>query len=180
MLSFARVRAMTIVAVMIVVAIIAVFRALERDADLPVEADDCPAGFVPADLTLRDARDIRINVYNGTGQTGLAAQVGENFANRGFEVLEQDDASDSEVGEEDVAVLRYGPEAVGSAHVLQAYFLNNAVSQFQIDREGDVVDVVIGPAFRQLATETEVRQAIAGSGNPQLPAGTCPADEVDE
>lgn len=178
MLSFARVRAIAVVTVMIIVAVVLVFRALERDEDLPVEAEGCPEGFVPADLTLRDARDIRINVYNGTDQVGLANQVGENFANRGFDVLDRDDAADSEVGEDDVAVLRYGPEAVGAAHVLQAYFLNTAVSQFQIDREGDVVDVVIGPGFRQLATETEVRQAIAGSGNPQLPAGTCPADAV--
>lgn len=179
MLSFARVRALAIVAVLLVVATVVVLRALDRDEELAPVAQGCQEGFVPADLTLRDASQIQINVYNGTGAAGLAGQVAENFANRGFEVLERDDAADSEIGEEDVAVLRYGPAAVGAAHVLQAYFLNTAVSQFQIDREDEVVDVVIGPGFRQLATETEVRQSIAGSGNPALPAGTCAAP-VDE
>lgn len=175
MLSFARVRALAIVTVLIIIAVVVVLRALDRDEDLTTAPESCPEGFVPADLSLPDANQISLNVYNGTNQVGLAAQIGENFANRGFEVHEADDASSDEVGAEDVAVLRYGPEAVGAAHVVQAYFLNTAVSQFQLDREGPIVDVVIGPQFRQLATETEVRQSIAGSGNPELPAGTCPA-----
>jgi hypothetical protein len=37
------------------------------------------------------------------------------------------------------------------------------------------VDVVIGNQFRQLATETEVRQSIAALGNPEPPPGTCRA-----
>src|SRR5690606_13294285 len=167
MLSFARVRAIAIVTVMIIVAVVLVFRALERDEDLPVEAEGCPEGFVPADLTLRDARDIRINVDYGTDQVGLANQVGENFANRGCEVRE-----------DEVAVPPHGPAAVGGADVLQAYSLHTAVSPFQVDGGGDVVGVGRGPGSRPLAPGTEGRQAIAGSGNPQLPAGTCPADAV--
>jgi hypothetical protein len=174
MLSFARVRAMAIMAVLLIIATVMVLRALDRDQELAAAPEQCPEGFVPADLSLPDASEIQLNVYNATDLTGLADQVGENFANRGFEVLERDDAADSEVGEEDVAVLRYGPAAVGAAHVIQAYFLNTAVTQFQIDREGEAVDVVIGPGFRQLATQTEVYQSIAASGNPSLPAGTCP------
>jgi hypothetical protein len=176
MLSFARVRALAFVAVLVIFAGIVVFRALGSDQELSVAPESCPEGFVPADMSLGDASEIKLNVYNGTGQAGLATQVGENFANRGFEVLEREDAADSEVGDDDIAVLRYGPAAVGAAHVVQAYFLFRAESIFQIEREDDVVDIIIGSGFRQLATETEVRQAIAGSGNPDVPPGTCPAE----
>lgn len=194
MLSFARVRALAIVAVLIVVAAVVVYQALDRDQQVEAnEAGGCTAGFVYADLTLHDANEIKINVYNGTNRSGVAGQVGEHFSNRGFEVLDHDDANDSELAEE-VALLRYGPASVGAAHVVNAYFLNHAVLEFQIDRvdlpegvteedleelEDDewapqiVVDVVIGPGFRQLATETEVRQAIANAGSPGLPPGTC-------
>lgn len=175
MLSFARVRALAIVILLAVGAVVAVSMAMSRDPGSALAGDgDCPAGSVPANLALPAVSGVKINVYNATDQAGLASQVGENFANRDFEVLEQgDDPLGSEVT--GVAVLRYGPAAVGAAHVLRAYFLNTAEAQFDLEREDDVVDVVIGNRFRQLATETEVRQSIAALGNPEPPPGTCPA-----
>ncbi len=74
-----------------------------------------------------------------------------------------------------VAALRYGPKAVGAAWLLRAYFLNQADPQFDTKRTDDVVDVVIGTAFKQLATTTEVNQALAQLGDPVLPPGTCSA-----
>lgn len=173
MLSFARVRALAIVAALVVGALVSVALAITRDNGLAAEdSGDCGEDSVVADLELPDANDVTINVYNATDRGGLAAQVGENFANRDFEVLEQgEDPLGTEVP--GVAVLRYGPQAVGAAHVLRAYFLNNASDEFDIEREDDTVDVVIGDQFRQLATPTEVRLSIAALGNPVPPAGTC-------
>lgn len=175
MLSFARVRALAIVAVLTIGALVAVYLAMNRDTGSALAGDDgCAAGSVPASLALPPVNSVKINVYNATDQTGLASQVSENFANRDFEVLEHgDDPLGSEV--DGVAVLRYGPQTVGAAHVLRAYFLDAAEAQFQLDRTDDVVDVVIGNRFRQLATETEVRQSIASLGNPVAPPGTCAA-----
>ena len=170
MLRFARVRALAIVSFLLISATIAVVIALNRDDGSAVAESSCPEDSVLADLTLRAPRDIQINVYNTTDRVGLATQVGEHFANRDFQVLEIGD-SDAEV--EGVAVLRYGPRMVGAAHVLQAYFLNNAVEEFDITREDEVVDVLIGPQFQQLATETMVRQSIAALGNAVAPPGTC-------
>jgi hypothetical protein len=174
MLSFARVRALAIVGVLLVGALVAVYLATSRDTGSALAGNGgCPAGSVPADLTLPAVNTVKINVYNATDQAGLAAQIGENFANRDFQVLERgDEPQGREV--EGVAVLRYGPQAVGAAHVLQAYFLNAAEREFDIGRADEVVDVVIGNRFRQLATETEVRQSIASLGNPEAPPGTCP------
>jgi len=175
MLSFARVRALAIVTVLAIGALVVVVLAMSRDPGSVLAGDGgCPAGNVPARVALPPTNTVKINIYNGTDQAGLASQVAENFANRDFEVLEQgDDPLDTEV--DGVAVLRYGPHAVGAGHVLRAYFLNAAEVQFDIERADDTVDVVIGNQFRQLATETEVRQSIAALGNPEPPPGTCPA-----
>lgn len=173
MLSFARVRALAILAALIVGAAVSVGLALNRDTEQQPIAEECPAGWPRANLMLRDEKEVKINIYNGTDQPDLAAKIGENLANRDFDVLDHgDDPLKSEI--EGVALLRYGPEGVGSAQLLRAYFLNEAAVEFQIDREGDIVDVVLGDQFRQLATPTEVRQAIAAIGHPVLPPETCP------
>jgi hypothetical protein len=173
MLTFARVRALAIVSVLVAGALVAVIMAVTRDSGGLTLAGDqgCPEGSIVVQLApLPEVSDVKLNVYNGTDQAGLASQVGENFANRGFQVV---DTGDSENRVEEIAVLRYGPAAVAAAQVVDAYFLNDATEDFLIDRKDDVVDVLIGQDFRQLATETEVRQAIAAVGNPAPPPGTC-------
>jgi hypothetical protein len=172
MLSFARVRAIAVLALLVIGATVTVAMALGRTADNGETAQDCPEGFVPAELALPQERDTRLNVFNGTTRPGLANQIGENFVNREFEVLARED-HDSQI--DGIAELHYGPQAVGAAQLVRAYFLNDATMVFHIEREGDVVDVVLGNQFRQLATPTEVHQAIAAAGNPAPPAGTCPA-----
>ncbi len=44
---------------------------------------------------------------------------------------------------------------------------------FDITRTTDTVDLVVGGRYRQLATPTQMRQAIAIIGRPKLPPGTC-------
>lgn len=173
MLSFARVRAIFVVAVLFVAAAVLVFLAISRDTQVQTAPRvACPEGFVEADLALPEAKDIEINVYNGTDTDDLAAAVASEFGNRSFTVLEHGNDPE-ERAVEGVALLRFGPQAVGAAHVVRAYFLNEADREFDIEREGRVVDVVIGAEFQQLATPTEFNQAIAQEGSPNLPEGTC-------
>jgi hypothetical protein len=49
-------------------------------------------------------------------------------------------------------------------------------------RTTDVVDIVIGAEFQQLATSTEVNQSLAALGEPEVPPGACaaPADKAAE
>jgi hypothetical protein len=171
MLSFARVRAIVLVSLLFVTAVITVSMALAREPEDIVVADRCPEDFVPVRLTLPEASEVKLNVYNATNRVGLAGQVADNFTNRNFQVLERDD---HDSGVDAVAELHYGPAAVGAAQLVGAYFLNEATRVFDIDRADDEVDVVLGSQFRQLATPTEVSQAIAAAGNPLPPAGTCP------
>jgi hypothetical protein len=171
-MTFARIRALAVVGALVVAALVLVTIAIAKDRQGPDQARSaCPKDAVLANLRLPEAKDVKLNVFNATGRPGLADQVGNDFRNRKFNVQKVDSVADTRA--KGVAVVRYGPKAVGSAWLVRAYFLDEAETDFDIKRQDDVVDVVIGPLFRQLGTATEVNQAIAQMGKPQLPAGTC-------
>lgn len=172
-MSFARVRALVVVGLLGVLALAFVVTAIVRDSQGKAgTAAGCPDGWPLADLNLRERKDVKINVLNGTDQPGLARTVADEFSNRQFQVKKTANEKKQVDG---VAVLRYGPKGVGSAHLLQAYFLNNAVPGYDEKRTDDTVDVVLGNGFQQLATTTEVNQSLGDSGAPQAPKGSCPS-----
>jgi LytR cell envelope-related transcriptional attenuator len=175
-MSLARLRALVIVGVLVVAAGVLVTVALVKDHQAnAVSARSCGAGDVPADLRLPEqAKEIKINVYNATDSPGLARQVGDDFRSRKVTVVgEGNDPVAKRVDQ--VAVLRFGPKTVGMAWLLQTYFLNKAKAEFDIERKNDVVDVVLGQQFKQLASTTEANQALTQMGPPRLPPGTCDA-----
>jgi len=180
-MTFARIRALALVAVLVIAAGILAIVAIAKDTqtDTSHTAVTCPSGYVMANLRLpEDPKTVKINVYNATDTVSLATNVGNDFKNRKFTVVKMaNDPLKKSVS--DVAVLRYGPKAVGAAYLLDAYFLNDARHEFDINRTDELVDVVIGTDFRQLATSTEVAQAVIAAGpnfvdrHPPAPKGTC-------
>ncbi|TDB72760.1 LytR family transcriptional regulator [Micromonospora sp. KC723] len=171
-MSFARVRALVVVGLLAVVALVFVVVAIVKDSQSGAGANGgCPEGWPLADVALRERKDVKLNVLNGTDRPGLAREVADEFRNRQFQVKKADDEKKQI---DDVAVLRYGPKGVGSAHLLRAYFLNEAKTQFDVKRQDDTVDVVLGSGFQQLATTTEVNQSLGDLGSPTAPDGTCP------
>lgn len=180
-MSFARVRALTVVGVLFVCALIVVITAVFKDTQTHRQTGKgCGPDAIPADLRLPEEKNIKINVYNATQRQGLAEGVAIDFENREFTVVNKPtiQQANDPLGKkvEDVAELRYGPKAVGAAWVLRAYFLDEANTVFDRNRKDDVVDVVLGNQFRQLGTITEVNQSLAGLGLPTLPKGTCDAN----
>jgi len=173
-MSFARVRALVVVGVLAVAAVVFVVVALVRDTQGDaVAGGGCPDGSVMANVTLpEDPEDVTVKVYNGTKTPGLADNVTNEFKNRRFKTLKP---AENKKKVEGVAVMRYGPEAVGSAWLLRAYFLNQADVQYDAKRKGTVVDVVVGSDFQQLATTTEVNQSLVELGEPEVPLGACVA-----
>lgn len=172
-MSFARVRALVVVGLLAVLAVIFVAVAVVRDSQGDAgAAKGCPDGWPLADVTLRETKDVKINVLNATDEAGRAASVADDFRNRKFQVKKVGNAPK---GIDEVAVLRYGPKGVGSAHLLRAYFLDNAKTDYDPKRTDDTVDVVLGDAFQQLATTTEVNQSLGDLGSPIAPPGSCPA-----
>jgi hypothetical protein len=172
-MSFARVRALVVVGLLAVLALTFVVVALVRDTQGKAgTAEGCPDGWPLADVTLHEPKDVKINVFNATDEPGRAATVADDFRNRKFDVKKVGNAPK---GIDDVAVLRYGPKGVGSAHLLRAYFLNNAEPMYDPKRTDDTVDVVLGNGFQQLATTTEVNQSLGDLGAPEVPPGACAA-----
>ncbi|MDQ7906508.1 LytR C-terminal domain-containing protein [Phytohabitans sp. ZYX-F-186] len=168
-------RALVVVGVLVVFALVFVAVALVRDSQGgEVAAASCPEGWPQGDLVLREAKDIKINVYNATDTVGLAESVAEDFAGRGFQLKKKGNDPQPK-GVDGVALLRYGPKGIGSSQVIQAFFLGKAATQYDPKRADDTVDVVLGDQFQQLATPTEVNQSLVDLGSPQLPPGTCAA-----
>ncbi|MGC4746423.1 LytR C-terminal domain-containing protein [Micromonospora sp. DT201] len=165
-------RALVVVGLLGVLALVFVVTAIVRDSQGKAgTAAGCPEGWPLADLTLHEPKDVKINVLNATDEVGRAGSVADDFRNRKFQVQKVGNAPK----EDKVALLVYGPKAVGSAHLLQAYFLNNAKPVYDGKRTDDVVDVVLGNNFQQLATTTEVNQSLGDSGPVEAPPQSCPS-----
>lgn len=172
-----RIRAIAVVGTLAIAALVLVVFTLSRDTQtVNAAADQCKPGHVPVSLTMPDEPAVNINVFNATQTTGLGASVAADFRNRKFNVLrvEGEKVNGQDTYHPDaVAIIRYGPKTVGAAHLVRAYFLTEAKMNFDLKREDDVIDVVVGGNFKTLATPTEMRQAIALLGHPKLPPGTC-------
>jgi hypothetical protein len=171
-MSFARVRALVVVGVLAVAAIVFVIVALVRDTQGgPTAGEECPAGAPRADLTLPDdPAEVSVKIYNGTDKPGLADSVTNEFKNRRFTTQKP---AESKTKYKGVAEIRYGPDSVGKAQLLRAYFLAQSKMSYSAKRKGQVIDIVIGNEFRQLATTTEVNQSLVEVGEPTLPPGSC-------
>jgi hypothetical protein len=180
-MSFARVRALVVVGVLAVAALVFVITALVRDTQGgATTGGGCPAGAPLADVTLPDdPAEVTVKVYNGTNTAGLADSVTTEFKNRRFTTQKPAESKSKYKG---VAEIRYGPDTVGRAQLLRAYFLAQSKMTYSAKRKGMVIDVVIGSQFRQLATATEVNQSLVEVGEPTLPPGACikPIKKKDE
>lgn len=173
-MSFARARALVIVGALVVCALIVAVVALVKDSEGdPSGIGGCPAGAVIADLQLHPEKELKINLFDGTGGTSSTLGVGNELGFRGFQVNRVDTRAKPIPAIKEPAIVRYGPKAVGGAQVVQAYFLDEATLDFQLNRDDASIDVVIGTGFKKLATTSEVKQALAQMGRPSEPPGTC-------
>ena len=178
-MTFARVRALIFVAVLFMTAGVVVIMAIGRDTQTrPTLGTNCPSGMIPAKIRMPDEFEVTVNVLNGTRKVGLAQDVGAQLKNRGFKIKKMGNPPGNKLYENEIAVITYGPKAVGAANLVSAYFLaGQATMNFDLKRTDALVDVILGTEFQQLATVTEVNQSIAAIGTPDLPEGTCEADD---
>ncbi len=149
------------------VSIVAVVRDTQSAA---MASESCSARV---NLTLPDGpAQVKLRVLNGTKTPGVAERVSGDFENRGFTMQEP---AKNKTKVDQVAVIKFGSKTVGAAQWIRAFFLGQAETQFSAARTSDVIDVVIGSRYRQLATFTEVNQSLAQLGEPTPPPGTCAA-----
>jgi hypothetical protein len=175
-MTIARIRALAIVGVLFVAAIVLVTVSIVKDKQTKPAGAACPKDAVRVNTHLYDSDNIQLNVYNATDKPGLAAEIANELKQRKFKV-DPAKASNDPLGRsvDGVAVLRYGPKAVGAAWVVRAYFLNDVKTEFDINRPDETVDIVLGRGFKKLATQTEEKQALAAAGRAEVPEGTCDA-----
>src|SRR6185436_13419679 len=123
-MTFARVRALIFVAVLFMTAGVVVIMAIGRDTQTqPTVANKCPSGLVPARVRMPDEFEVTLNVFNGTKKIGLAQDIGGQFKNRGFKVKKMGNPPGNKVYDNEIAVINFGPQAVGGAYLVSAYFL---------------------------------------------------------
>ncbi|GAA0532475.1 hypothetical protein GCM10010172_11550 [Paractinoplanes ferrugineus] len=110
---------------------------------------------------------VQIRVLDGGAPAGLVDATVSGLRTREFKVL-RGATSAQPVG---VAVLRYGPAAIGAAALVRAEVVGEAGMQFEPGRPDATVDLVLGPAFTRLASPTEINQNLATVGRPSAPPG---------
>lgn len=101
--------------------------------------------------------EIKLNVYNTTWQEGLASDVAGTLEDREFTVETTGNDPEMSYLENDVAVIRYGPDGERGAKRL-AQQVKGAQMQ-KDDRSGSTVDFVIGNKFTDLKPASEVPKA---------------------
>jgi hypothetical protein len=173
-MSFTRFRAFIVVGVLALAALVVVIVAVVRDTQGDAVADACKGATMVNAKIPSGPSEVTVKVLNGTSSEGVAQSLTRDLKNRGFKT--QTPAS-SKKKVEDVAIVRYGPDALSSAWLLRAYFLNQAENQYDPKIKGAVVELTVGKSYRSLATPTEVNQSIKELGEIELPPGTCAKPE---
>jgi hypothetical protein len=171
-MSLARVRALVVLGMLVLMAAVAAGWAIAKDSETAVRrAAPCIRSTVPfsAGLPAR-AADVRVNVYNATTRIGLANTVADELKVRGFTVgtvgndpLQQTVAA--------TVQLRYGPRGAGAAQVLRAWF---AGADLTLDTRTDAtVDVVLGQRYEGFTTPADHKLEVERLGTPTRPAELC-------
>lgn len=98
---------------------------------------------------------IHVNVWNTTYRAGLAAQVAQGLAARGFVIGGTGNDPRKSFLPDDVAVIRHGPDGSDAAAAL-AEHLTGARLVLDETREGTAVDLVLGNEYAALRPLADV------------------------
>lgn len=176
-MSFTRFRAFIVLGVLAVAAVVVVIVAIVRDSQGDPLADACEGATLVNATVPKGPEEVTVKVLNGTGQDGVGSSLTTDLSNRGFNT---EKAAEAKKKVDDVAVLRFGPEGLAGAWLLQAFFLNQAEEEYDPEKKGATVELTVGRGYSSLATPTEVNQSIKEMGDIELPVGTCAAPAKKE
>jgi hypothetical protein len=95
----------------------------------------------------------KVEVLNGTDQSGLATRTADAMVLLGFDVVAFGNADTPVAG---VAVVTYGKGDLGEAVVVASYLPGAQLKQVA-GNTGGVVTATIGPEFSQVASRAEAR-----------------------
>lgn len=137
-------------------------------------ASPCTTVMVMPGILLPDASDVKVNVFNSTKKSGLAAVTAQELTARGFTVKKvMNDPTGAQV--QGVAEIRYGPAAEDGAKLVQFQF--PGAKMVLVGRTGKRVDVALGLNFQAMPTVGDVTAALA-SPSPSASGLGCPPASV--
>ncbi|MEU8238716.1 hypothetical protein AB0C07_10755 [Actinoplanes missouriensis] len=139
---------------------------------LPGDEGTLPAAAgcaAPVDLTMPDSSaDIAVRVLSGAADATRAEQAINDIRVR-IPAARAGTTAREELPSGTVALIRYGPRAVGDAAFLDAMLLGQADVIFVPSRADTTLDLVVGPAYQQLATSTELNRGLVEMRPEDLP-----------
>lgn len=109
-----------------------------------------------ANIAKMNPATVQVRIYNSTDTAGLAQGVSTELTKRKFKVVA---TSNDPLGREvkGVGEIRYGPD--GAQQAAFVGFQVPGVKMLVDTRSGPVVDLAIGPEYKQLATPRAAAQA---------------------
>lgn len=131
---------------------------MAASATASASASPCTTMMVMPAVLLPDPEDVKVNVFNSTKKSGLAAVTAAELEVRGFIVKRvSNDPTGAQV--KGVAEIRYGPAAEDGAKLVAYQF--PGARMILVGRTGKRVDVALGAAFRAMPTTQDVAAALA-------------------
>ena len=159
-MSLARVRALTVIGVLALVAVITVVWAIVTDD----QTDTANIGCNSVQSEIPEPKAVQMRVYNGTDKVGLASEVAKALKKRGFKVRSTGNDPQGELIQQS-AQIRYGPTGAGAAQLLQATVRGSVI--VDDGREDASIDVVLGNGYKELTPEKDVPAEIKSLDPPQ-------------
>jgi hypothetical protein len=171
--SIARVRAMIVVGVLVLLAAVAAGWAIAQDhqTGAAVTGARCIGKTVPFVTEIpANPATIAVNVYNTTSQLGLATRVSDELSALGFGVAQVgNDPMKATVRA--VAEIRYGPAGAGAAQLVRSWF--PGAETRLVSRPGAEVDVALGMLYERVAAPAEATAERERLGAPTPPPEYC-------
>jgi hypothetical protein len=171
-MSLARVRALVVLGLLVVLAAVAAGWAIAKDSgSAPPQGAPCVKSTVPfaTEVPTRPA-DVRVNVYNATSRIGLANTVADELKLRRFRV--------DRVGNDPLQLtvqspvqVRYGPRGAGAAQMLRAWF--PGADTKLVARADAEVDLVLGMQYEGFTTAADYVIERDRLGSPTRPPELC-------
>ena len=121
------------------------------------------------------ATSVKVRILNATPQVGLAHRLGDLFTARGFTVVGVGNTAATGTG---VATVGYPPGQLAGALAVAEQVPGAVVSAGVSSRKPVVIELDIGPDFRNLATPAQLAAARAhdeAAASPQPPVCTTPS-----
>jgi LCP family protein required for cell wall assembly len=149
----------------------ALFAAIIGNTALPTAplAPPAPSPGSSAAQVAVDPSTATVEVYNGTGRSGVGSTVANRLGKYGFSVAGTEVNPD---GTSDTTVIRYGPGQAAAAATLAS-----AVPDARLERasgsgvQSDTIDLILGADFSgSLQSPTPAGQTITGSSSLSAPA----------